>query len=281
MDFSIERVVGVCFLLLAPAAACSSSPGTAPGVADAGSDASDAPDTSKAPDTSEASDSSHGVDVSTAHDSAPASMEASNGDASLTCPNSAPFVAPRWAPPAPLHQGACTAAQVAAWISSQTMMTGLGTSGSAACDACIATPDTASAYGPYITTTHMGATIWAGDNLGGCLADETGSAADAAMGGCGNQLTNYAACELEQCSDCSDWGPNYPPTGPTAMCLNTIGNPGGACDFLTDQCEVEATSTPVQPCLNSTQAEWLELWCGSATAGTDGGGATDSGREDQ
>jgi hypothetical protein len=160
------------------------------------------------------------------------------------------------------------------------MTTGLGTSGNAACDACIATPETASTHGPIVTATQAGTTVAVEANLGGCVAWQDGMMA---AGSCGNQLNNNDDCFTQECGDCSDFSqPSQ--TGPTAMCDSTIFGMGGVCAAEnitgTSSCgeELDLDGGADQTCLSlTTLDELFTLWCGGTPVVDAGADAKDSG----
>ena len=239
-------------------------------------------------DSSARQDSSSGVDSSTFKDSGVATDSSTAKDSSAavdsaagTCPDNTAFTAITWAPPTPLHQGVCTAAQISAWASSQSMTTGLGSSGNAACDACIVTPQTAAAHGPAVTVTQGGTTFLAEFNIGGCIADEDGAKG---AGSCGNQLNNQGDCLGQECASCSDFNSTTPsPTGPTALCEQAIFSAGGVCaSDLIAQGSACATELALdggvdQTCLSvATLQDLFTLWCGGSAPIPDAG-SSDSG----
>jgi hypothetical protein len=210
------------------------------------------------------------------------------GDAGGTCPTLTAFTAIKWAPPTPIHQGVCTAAQITAWDTSgmANMTTGLGTSGNPACDACIVTAETASMHGPVITQIDpmSNMAFLAEFNIGGCVADEDGMTA---AGSCGNQLNNQGDCLFQECGACSDFNSNPTPKGgPTSMCEQAVfGATGDICtaSAITSTCLTAlGQDGGQQACLSvSSNAQFFSLWCGAATtpadSGTDTGTPTDSG----
>jgi hypothetical protein len=273
---SLRKIIGIASVMALGATTvygmgCSSSTNSGPGVTQ---------DSGTKTDTGAAKDSSV-----TDTGGGDAGGDGAGGDGGMTCPDNTAFTAIIWAPPTPLHQGACTGTQIAAWNSSQSQTTGLGTSGNAACDACIVTPETAAAHGPVITQKDsMGNAFLAEFNSGGCIADEDGAKA---AGSCGNQLNNEDDCLVQQCFSCSDF--NSPTKGgPTGMCEQAIFGMGGLCaKYLIAQgsaCDSELNADGgVQACFAATtNIEFFQLWCGSGTtpppdAGTDTGTPSDSG----
>jgi hypothetical protein len=244
----------------------SSSPAGNPGGGtDAGKDTGTKADSSVA-DTGGGGDTSPGDD--------------SGGDAGMTCSAGTAFTPTTWAPPTPLHQGACTAAEITAWTTSQSMTTGLGMSGNAACDACIVTPVTAAAHGPAITATMGSTTILVEANFGGCVANLDGMKA---AGSCGNSVDTENDCIGQECGGCSDFQTTNGKTGPTADCITAVFAMGGPCasqGISTMACLTEVQGATDMPCI-STFAALLTEWCGG-TATTDGGtegGPTEAGAD--
>jgi hypothetical protein len=210
-----------------------------------------------------------------------------SADAGGTCSNDVPFsvFGLPWVAPSALHQGVCTASEISAYVGSRSTTTGLGTSGNATCDACIQTPSTATAAGPFITETLMGTTTLAEVNYGGCIANYDG---DKTSTGCGAQLNANVLCFVGECGMCSDFNSTMPsPTGPTATCRSAIFASGGPCFAEsitpTSSCgmELEADGGVDEACNSiTTYGEFLTLWCGGPAAsdgGTTDAGATDGG----
>jgi hypothetical protein len=105
------------------------------------------------------------------------------------------IVLPEWRPPTALHQAACTASQISAYVSC-VGSTGC-TSTSVSCDACLQTDASAPAYGPIILGTT--ASDGFGDafvNWGGCQASFDGQTA---AGSCGSETNAWQACANEVC----------------------------------------------------------------------------------
>jgi hypothetical protein len=169
------------------------------------------------------------------------------------------FNAPAWKAPTPLHQGACTAAELAAFDAC------IGdpancTSGSTPCDACIRTDVGAAAYGPFVTQTTGGTTTLVETNWGGCQANIDG---DTKSGSCGDQTDTWQACAALECGSCTDV--NDPTSGgPTDQCLAFAANSDEACADETEllTCANEWYSdSGVPECTEQTSL--IAVWCGN------------------
>jgi hypothetical protein len=123
-------------------------------------------------------------------------MSPEGGPSPPVCaPLSPVIVLPAWRPPTALHQAACTASQISAYVSC-VGSTGC-TSTSVSCDACLQTDASAPAYGPIIVGTQ--ASDGFGDafvNWGGCQASFDGQTA---AGSCGSETNAWQACANEVC----------------------------------------------------------------------------------
>jgi hypothetical protein len=104
-----------------------------------------------------------------------------------------------WVPPLTPNPTACSAAQVTGYYNaclgttatSTTCQNFTNTAGNATCEACLITPDTASAYGALIA---IGGVDYA--NISGCVAILTGDTTNA---GCGAKLQAVTDCETAAC----------------------------------------------------------------------------------
>ena len=139
-----------------------------------------------------------------------------------TCASDTPFTAFPWAPPTPLHQNACSSAELTAYLNALQSSTGTGTvtSGNARCDACLQTDEGASAHGPILTVTGQPAEL----NFGGCVADIDGQKG---AGSCGNALNNENDCVDQECAMCSDFNSMTQPM--TQACEQAVFAQGGPC----------------------------------------------------
>jgi hypothetical protein len=205
--------------------------------------------------------------------SSTSTVSTSSSSSSGTCPSNLAFTPIAWAPPTPLHQGLCTSAQVTAWWNSLNPTTAqIGTSGSASCDACIATAEGSASYGPVITTVQGGVTVPAQVNFGGCIANEDGQSFG---GSCGNQASSFLGCLDVECDQCSDFdSTNQSSSGPTQTCYGTVEGSGAVCAgyLLSSSCEdeIEQDGGVDEPCVVVTGEQLTELWCGEGgDAGVD------------
>ncbi|MGD0529649.1 MAG: MYXO-CTERM sorting domain-containing protein [Polyangiaceae bacterium] len=131
------------------------------------------------------------------------------GDGGLVCPNPAPIAA-SFTPPAYVHavphQNACSAQLIADYYAQcldaaatpQTcaIWTNMPDAAHAACEACLVTPSTASAYGPVVQTSFGGGTFLVNEtNTAGCieLADPAGLA-------CATKLQDRSDCDDTACA---------------------------------------------------------------------------------
>jgi len=276
---SSRRVVGVVSALAMAAATvsgvgCSSSSAAPTGTAtDAGTDSGTAPKPDTGVSTKD-SGTKPPADVGSeaaSDDTGASSFDADESDAPQPpgCYQATAFTPVPWAPPTPLHQGACTTAELTAYGSSLTMALTVSmltaTSGNAACDACLQTDVAAAAHGPVVT--EVGQPI--GVNVGGCVASIDGNAA---AGSCGNTLTNQADCIQQECGMCTT------PALATA-CAQAAFATSAACsasaNVPTAACETEASGSAYAACVTSS-ATLFAAWCGGPT---DGGAPGDAGTD--
>ncbi len=123
-----------------------------------------------------------------------------------------------WAPPTSFGQGACTAAQVQAYVS----CTNAGSCASFRGDADehrprlgrLETDLAAPAHGPFVTQTGDAGVAIVEVNYGGCQAHFDGQ--DGATG-CGAQFNANNDCFTQECEACSDFA-NPTQSGPTSAC---------------------------------------------------------------
>jgi hypothetical protein len=212
------------------------------------------------PDVSQPLDAGPTEDVVVFDVSTPPPLEASTGAPEAAPPPSPPppacyagtsvaTFAP-WKPPTPLHQGACTASDLATygacWTSADC------SSGSATCDACMRTDASAAAYGPIITGTayadmYEGALV----NWGGCQANLDG---DTGPGSCGNQTNDWQTCFVLECpSSCGSEGDDCGNYAWTHACQNDT-------ESIACSDEWSSQDSGVPQC--SQFATLASLWCG-------------------
>jgi hypothetical protein len=154
-----------------------------------------------------------------------ASPPADAGDESVDAPRSPPDaggdvdagpcvarpldVAPRWAPPRPWHQNACTPAEIADWMVACSQGTdeqcASFRAASPGCHACIESSDTDPATGPVIFFENRS---YSDLNYAGCLANALG---DTTPTGCGASRGIIEDCARRACRGC------YPITGQTTL----------------------------------------------------------------
>jgi hypothetical protein len=199
-------------------------------------------------------------DVIATEDVTSSQDDATTTEAGVGCPSNEPFTPVTWAPPTPLHQNVCTAAEATTYANAiMTMTMGLPTSGNAACDACIQTDESAPAHGPIVT--NMGMPIEF--NIGGCMAHFDGMTGPM---GCGAEVNDEGDCANDECAGCSDFN-NPSPMGPTEQCESAVFGAGGPCGSFQPnaECQEELQSMDggVAECLEiQSVLELLNLWCG-------------------
>lgn len=185
-------------------------------------------------------------------------------DASLDagCYAGSAFTPLPWAPPTPFGQGACTAAQVQAYVSCST---GGGCASfradpsNAACLGCLETDVAAAAHGPFVTQTGDAGVAVVEVNYGGCQAHFDGQ--DGATG-CGAQFNANNDCFTQECAACSDFA-NPSQSGPTGECW-AVANDVGTCsaDRQTTPCGEELYDPDGAAVSCADPSTFVTLWCG-------------------
>ncbi len=184
-------------------------------------------------------------------------VDAGTPDApTLSCYAGVAFTPPPWAPPTPLHQGACTAMelQTFGWCLQYNFC---GGSGSPSCDACLQTDLGAAAYGPVVATQ---GNVIVELNVGGCVATFDG---DMTATGCGAQLDVADACFRAECRQCTDFA-NPMVGGPTQHCSQEATGAGGACApyAVSPTCAAETAPGGVAAACAGGLAPLVDVWCG-------------------
>jgi hypothetical protein len=173
------------------------------------------------------------------------------GDAGCLAHN--PFSPYPWAPPTPLHQNACTPAQLAAYVAAA----GPYTSGNAACDACLLTDVNAAMAGPVVTQLTNDAAVPVEINFGGCIANLD---MDTSVSGCGDQYNGEFGCLFAECATCAD----FAELGPLSVaCANAANATECSTEHLevTPACQREVNDGGVSVCLASVSS-LVTVWCG-------------------
>jgi hypothetical protein len=178
------------------------------------------------------------------------------------CYAATPFAPLTWAPPTPFGQGACTAAQIQAYLScsnSGSCASFRGEPSNAGCLACLETDVGAAAHGPFVTQSGDAGAEVVEVNYGGCQAHFDGQTGDT---GCGAQFNANNDCFTQECGACSDFA-SPTQSGPTAGCWS-IANAVGACSThrQTTPCgdELYAGDGGVTQCTNPNV--FVASWCG-------------------
>jgi hypothetical protein len=183
------------------------------------------------------------------------------GQPDLGCYSGAPFTPLGWAPPTPFGQGACSAAQLSAYVACANggdCSAFRADATNAACLACIETDVGAAQHGPMLTRAMPdGGREIVEPNSGGCQAHYDGMT-DA--GSCGNQEADFNDCVYFECGSCSDIG-NPADNGPTYYCYFRAISVGVCSQHReTSACYNETLDGGSASC--SDFATFLPLWCG-------------------
>jgi hypothetical protein len=156
---------------------------------------------------------------------------------------------PPWRPPTPLHQGACSSAELseyqACWTASSC------SSGNPACDACLQTDVSSAAYGPVITGTLYFDVNDVFVNWGGCQANIDG---DKVAGSCGNQTNDWQTCADLECPQSCGVDSN--------SCVDYAGTHQCASDTESVDCSDEWTPADSGVPLCANFDTLTNLWCG-------------------
>ena len=180
-------------------------------------------------------------------------MAPEGGPSPPVCALSPVIALPQWRPPTALHQAACTAGEISAYVNC-IGSTGC-TSTSVSCDACLQTDASAPAYGPVILGTLASDGFGAAFvNWGGCQASFDGQTA---AGSCGSETNAWQACANEVCP--------YASCGSGSVldaCASYAYETVCAGHTESDACagEWSATSSGVPQCADLVTL--ATLWCG-------------------
>jgi hypothetical protein len=123
---------------------------------------------------------------------------------SVCSPQAIPQFAPQWHPPTPFHQGRCLSTQIKTLVDCNFDPNVNDPNCKALrlypanqdCQACLATPVSASLYGPLVTDGD-----YANLNIAGCIANVEGNASATS---CGAKFDIANQCSASACRGCSD-----------------------------------------------------------------------------
>jgi hypothetical protein len=167
-----------------------------------------------------------------------------------------------WAPPTTFGQGACSGAQVSAYLActnSVDCSTFRSDTTNAGCLSCLETDESAAAHGPFVTQAADGGVAVVEVNYGGCQAHYDGQTA---KGCCGEQVNNANDCVDFECATCSDFA-NPAEYGPTFDCYYAATDDGVCTAYReTTACGDETLDGgSAIECTNP--ATFVPAWCGN------------------
>ena len=177
------------------------------------------------------------------------------------CYTAAAFKPVTWAPPTAFGQGACSAAQVAAYLAcygAGDCTAFHGDASNAACLGCLETDESAPAHGPFVTTASDAGVTVVEVNLGGCQAHFDGKTGG---GSCGQQANNANDCVNFECGGCSDFlSPSA--DGPTYECYYLSTETGVCASYLeTRPCGYETLDGGAAAACTDLSS-FVPSWCG-------------------
>jgi hypothetical protein len=177
------------------------------------------------------------------------------------CYTNTSFTPVTWAPPTAFGQGACTADQMSAYVACTTSgdcSSFRSDSSNASCLACLETPESATAHGPFVTADVDGGVSVVDINFGGCQAHYDG---ETGTGSCGQQADDFSDCWNAECETCSDYA-NPVEYGATFDCYYWASDVGVCSHYRETTSCADETNDGGIAAICGDLATFVGAWCG-------------------